>query len=80
MSQVCCGAAHTLALSEDRKTLWSFGSGDHGKLGHNEVARAYRPKVIEALQGYAFDKVIAGQQVSLALSSEGQVRDPNVDL
>ena len=28
-----CGAAHTLALSTDMKTVWSFGAGDHGKLG-----------------------------------------------
>ena len=74
--QVSCGASHTLALGDDGKTLWSFGSGDLGKLGHGEVARVYRPKVVESLQGLTLQKVIAGHQVSMVLTTEGQV---NID-
>ncbi len=74
MCQVSCGASHTLAISDDGRTIWSFGAGDHGKLGHGEIARLYRPKVIEALQGISIVKVQAGNQVSLALTAEGQVR------
>lgn len=69
-----CGAAHTLALSTDGRTVWSFGSGDQGKLGHGDTARQHRPKVIDALQGVYVRKVAAGSQFSLALTSNGQVR------
>ena len=68
-----CGASHTLALSKDGGTIWSFGSGDYGKLGHGEMARLYRPKVIESIQGMSFQKVQAGHWVSLALGQDGQV-------
>lgn len=27
---VTCGSAHTLALSQDGKQVWSFGGGDNG--------------------------------------------------
>lgn len=32
IGQICCGASHTLALSKDGNTLWSFGDGSHGNL------------------------------------------------
>ena len=43
--QVSCGCSHTLALSEDGSTVWSFGSGDTGKLGHGDNTRYTSPKV-----------------------------------
>lgn len=39
VGSVACGSAHTLALSHDGKTVWSFGSGDGGRLGHGEIAK-----------------------------------------
>lgn len=72
---MACGSAHTLALSLDGKTVWSFGSGDTGKLGHGDTARVFRPKMIEALQGIYIRKVAAGSQFSLALTSNGQVKE-----
>ena len=47
VGQVSCGASHTLALSTDGRIIWAFGSGDHGKLGHGDTARLYRPKTID---------------------------------
>lgn len=73
VSQVSCGASHTLALSEDGRTLWSFGSGDQGKLGHGEMARLYRPKIVESLLGMTMQKVLAGNTISMMLTTEGQV-------
>jgi E3 ubiquitin-protein ligase HERC1 len=70
---VACGSAHTLAVSVDGKTVWSFGGGDNGKLGHGDTSQVYRPKVIEALQGLYVRKVAAGSTFSLALTSNGQV-------
>jgi len=73
VGSVACGNAHTLALSSDGRTVWSFGSGDNGKLGHGDTARVYTPKVIDALQGMYIRKVAAGSQFSLALTANGQV-------
>lgn len=74
VGSVACGSAHTLVLSKGGKTVWSFGSGDSGRLGHGEIAKVYRPKVVEALQGLTIVKVAAGALFSMALTSTGQVR------
>ncbi|KAK7862054.1 hypothetical protein R5R35_011478 [Gryllus longicercus] len=73
VGSVACGSAHTIAVSIDGKTVWSFGSGDNGKLGHGDTHKTARPKVIEALQGMHIHKVAAGSQFSLALTSNGQI-------
>ena len=31
VGQVACGSAHTVCVSQDGHTVWSFGSGDNGK-------------------------------------------------
>lgn len=31
VGQVACGSAHTICISKDGCTVWSFGSGDNGK-------------------------------------------------
>ena len=73
VSQIACGAAHTLALSEDGRTVWSFGSGDHGKLGHGDLARVYRPKMIDSLQGLTVCKIQVGSHMSMALTNDGSI-------
>ncbi|XP_053195611.1 probable E3 ubiquitin-protein ligase HERC1 [Scomber japonicus] len=73
VGQVACGSSHTIAVAQDGRTVWSFGGGDNGKLGHGDTNRVYRPKVIETLHGFIIRKVCAGSQSSLALTSAGQV-------
>ncbi|KAM8872529.1 putative E3 ubiquitin-protein ligase HERC1 isoform 2-T2 [Synchiropus picturatus] len=73
VGQVACGSSHTIAVAQDGRTVWSFGGGDNGKLGHGDTNRVYRPKVIEGLYGFIIRKVCAGSQSSLALTSAGQV-------
>ena len=31
VGQVVCGSSHTIAISQDGRTVWSFGGGDNGK-------------------------------------------------
>ncbi|KAI8481810.1 putative E3 ubiquitin-protein ligase herc1, partial [Branchiostoma belcheri] len=71
--QVVCGSSHTIVVSQDGRTVWSFGGGDNGKLGHGDTNRVYKPKVIEALVGLYIRKVCCGSQSSLALTSTGQL-------
>ncbi|XP_034402246.1 probable E3 ubiquitin-protein ligase HERC1 isoform X2 [Cyclopterus lumpus] len=73
VGQVACGSSHTVAVAQDGRTVWSFGGGDNGKLGHGDTNRVYRPKIIEALHGFIIRKVCAGSQSTLALTSAGQV-------
>ncbi|XP_033110692.1 probable E3 ubiquitin-protein ligase HERC1 [Anneissia japonica] len=73
VGQVICGSSHTIAVSQDGRTVWSFGGGDNGKLGHGDTIRVYKPKVIEALLGMFIRKVGCGSQSSLALTASGQV-------
>lgn len=30
VGEVSCGSSHTIALSKDGRTVWSFGGGDNG--------------------------------------------------
>ncbi|KAL8615071.1 hypothetical protein ACOMHN_013605 [Nucella lapillus] len=73
VGQVACGSVHTVAVSQDGKTVWSFGSGDNGKLGHGDMNRCNKPRVVEALAGMHIRKVACSGQSSLALTSTGQV-------
>ena len=75
ISQVSCGASHTLLLSADQKTIWAFGDNSHGQLGHGqEVASVETPvkvpfpceKVIVKLQCSGHDSAI--------LSEDGEIR------
>jgi len=45
-----------------------------GKLGHGDLNRQYKPKVIEAFAGLYIRKVACGSQSSVALTSSGQVK------
>lgn len=73
VGNVACGSSHTVVVSKDGKLVWSFGSGENGRLGHGTMANVYRPKVIDGLQGLIIQKVCAGGVFSLALTTNGQV-------
>ncbi|XP_052792637.1 probable E3 ubiquitin-protein ligase HERC1 isoform X2 [Mya arenaria] len=73
LDHVACGSSHTVAVSKDGKTVWSFGSGDAGKLGHGDTCRQYKPKVIDSLAGLVLQKVTCGCHFSMALSNTGQL-------
>lgn len=68
-----CGSAHTLVLSKDGKTVWSFGFGGAGQLGHGLVTNVFRPKIVAQLKGLVIKKLCAGADFSLALTASGQV-------
>ncbi|XP_052100156.1 probable E3 ubiquitin-protein ligase HERC1 isoform X2 [Mytilus californianus] len=70
---VACGLNHTLCVSTDGATVWSFGDGDYGKLGLGNTSGKLVPTKIEALQGQFIKKVACGAQFSVALTKDGRV-------
>jgi alpha-tubulin suppressor-like RCC1 family protein len=70
VSAVAAGQAHPLALSEGK--VYSFGSGQFGKLGHCNTAAQLTPRVIEGLQGVRVRSVAAGCYTSLAVATDGE--------
>lgn len=73
MYKVACGLNHTLCVSTDGATVWSFGDGDYGKLGLGNTSGKLVPTKIEALQGQFIKKVACGAQFSVALTKDGRV-------
>ncbi|XP_066930429.1 probable E3 ubiquitin-protein ligase HERC1 [Clytia hemisphaerica] len=73
VGQVATGSSHTIVLSKDGLTVWTFGAGDNGKLGHGDTNKSYTPKVVEALSGIHIRKVAAGTQCSMVLTSNGLI-------
>ena len=59
VKQVACGWHHTCALL-DNGQLYTWGSGEYGRLGHGHETHQVSPKMVEALQGKAVTFVGAG--------------------
>lgn len=64
---------HTLALSQDGETVWSFGDGEYGKLGIGNTAMKMEPARIDALDNTVVVKVCAAAKFSVILSKCGKV-------
>ena len=69
---VSAGAAHSLALTAGG-SVWSWGSGSHGRLGHGDRQSQWQPKKVEAFAGQRVVAVSAGGSHSLALTADGAV-------
>ena len=66
------GAMHSLAVTADG-TVWSWGNGSYGQLGHGDQQNQLLPKKIETLAGQRVVAVSAGGCHSLALTADGAV-------
>ncbi|KAF9432864.1 hypothetical protein BGZ76_010224 [Entomortierella beljakovae] len=70
--KVWSGEAHMLALS-DNGTLYSWGTGRHGQLGHGDLESISFPKPVESLQGIRIIGAACGASFSVALSDTGDI-------
>ena len=66
---VAAGDCHSLALTAEG-TLFSFGSGYYGQLGHGDTANQPRPKRVVALAKERVVSVAGGDNHSLVLTAE----------
>ena len=69
---VSAGGLHSLTLTADG-SVWSWGNGSYGRLGHGDEQRQWQPKKVEALAGQRVVAVSAGGDHSLALTADGAV-------
>ncbi|KAF9401603.1 RCC1 domain-containing protein 1 [Mortierella sp. AD011] len=70
--KIWAGEAHMLALATDG-TLYSWGSGRYGQLGHGNLVSVSTPKPIESLQGIRIVDAACGASFSVALSETGDI-------
>ncbi|GAB5361018.1 hypothetical protein AAMO2058_000678300 [Amorphochlora amoebiformis] len=75
VKQVSCGSEYALALCFDG-SVYSWGSGKGGRLGHGNTMSISTPKIIKSLVVSHEDRVIeiaAGEFHALALDAQGDV-------
>ncbi|XP_029114633.1 probable E3 ubiquitin-protein ligase HERC6 [Scleropages formosus] len=69
ISSISCGEAHTAVLTQDG-SVFTFGEGSYGQLGHNSTANELRPRRVESLEGQAA-QIACGSHHTLVLMSSG---------
>jgi len=71
ITQVCAGSEHSVALASDG-TVWTWGSGQMGRLGHGGDADVKQPKLVAGLAKAAKIKfVTCGRFNTGAISQDG---------
>eukprot|EP00897_Mesotaenium_endlicherianum_P004127 jgi/Mesen1/3742/ME000204S03010 len=73
ISSVTSGADHTTAYSDDEKTVWSWGWGDFGRLGHGNSSDLFTPQPIKTLNGFEVLQIGCGDCHCLAIVGSGEV-------
>jgi len=69
---VSAGVFHSIAISADG-SVWSWGYGGAGWLGHSDMQNQLLPKKVEALGGHRVVAGSAGGSHSFALTADGAV-------
>lgn len=64
---ITCGWSHTAALTDDG-TVYTWGNGDHGKLGYGDTQKVTVPRVVEALEGLHVVKIASYNEHTAALT------------
>lgn len=72
LTKFACGPRHTLALAADG-TVYSWGYGGDGQLGHGDFQLQTMPAQIKALQGEHIVDITCGDKHSAVLTSGGDV-------
>ena len=68
---VSLGLGHT-AVIVDQGTLYTWGAGWYGRLGHNDQTNAYVPKRIASMVFKQFETVSCGSYHTLAVTKDNQ--------
>ncbi|QDZ17734.1 putative chromosome condensation regulation protein [Chloropicon primus] len=69
---VSCGQ-HTLAIAGPKKSLYSWGSGTRGQLGHGTEQDSNAPRQVASLSDLKFEDIHCGEYHSLAVTRDSLV-------
>lgn len=74
INSICCGTNHSAAVSSCGE-LFTFGWGEHGRLGHGDQDMRHAPELVKALteNGHEIQKVSCGAAHTCALTRDGEV-------
>lgn len=70
--QITCGWSHTVALT-DMGDVYTWGNGDHGKLGHGDTMKVTVPRLVEALLGKHVCRVASYNEHTASLTDPGRI-------
>jgi alpha-tubulin suppressor-like RCC1 family protein len=70
--QVSCGADFTLVV-DNSGSVYSWGLGNYGNLGHGDTQDQFTPRCIQKLKSEVISMVAGGAKHSLAVSQSGDV-------
>jgi RCC1 and BTB domain-containing protein len=70
--QITCGWSHTVALT-DTGDVYTWGNGDHGKLGHGDTMKVTVPRLVEALLGKHVCRVASYNEHTASLTDPGGI-------
>eukprot|EP00339_Tiarina_fusa_P026374 CAMPEP_0117080634 /NCGR_PEP_ID=MMETSP0472-20121206/56880_1 /TAXON_ID=693140 ORGANISM="Tiarina fusus, Strain LIS" /NCGR_SAMPLE_ID=MMETSP0472 /ASSEMBLY_ACC=CAM_ASM_000603 /LENGTH=577 /DNA_ID=CAMNT_0004808331 /DNA_START=392 /DNA_END=2125 /DNA_ORIENTATION=+ len=66
VSQITCGWSHSVALTSKGR-VYTWGNGDHGKLGHGSGRKVSVPNVVDKLKDYRVVRVASYNEHTAAL-------------
>lgn len=66
VSQITCGWSHSVALTSKGR-IFTWGNGDHGKLGHGSGHKVSVPNMVEKLKDYRVVRVASYNEHTAAL-------------
>ncbi|KAG7338173.1 regulator of chromosome condensation RCC1 repeat protein [Nitzschia inconspicua] len=66
VSQITCGWSHSVALTSKGR-IYTWGNGDHGKLGHGSGRKVSVPTMVEKLKEYRVVRVASYNEHTAAL-------------
>lgn len=66
VSQITCGWSHSVALTSKGR-VYTWGNGDHGKLGHGSGKKVSTPQMVEKLKDHKVVRVASYNEHTAAL-------------
>lgn len=66
VSQITCGWSHSVALTSDG-LVYTWGNGDHGKLGHGSGKKVSAPLMVEKLKNHRVVRIASYNEHTAAL-------------
>ncbi|KAL7449266.1 hypothetical protein ACHAWC_002476 [Mediolabrus comicus] len=74
LQQITCGWSHSVALTTNGE-VFTWGNGDHGKLGHGNGKKVSTPQLVERLVGHLVVHVASYNEHTAALVEPQSIAD-----